>query len=105
MLRYIYTSPSAAATHNTHFLGHNEGLSLQRGLAGLLIITPRRKVSVLGLVTKSILKNMHLATAGRAGTRCLFRAGGRQTCGRYEKKKKNYISKQRISGRSRIRSQ
>lgn len=76
---YTHTPPhSAVAVHNRHFLGHNEGPSLQKGLAWLLIMTSGRKVSVLGLVTKSILKNMHLATAGRVRTRCLFRAGRRQ---------------------------
>lgn len=53
---YIYTLPTAAAMHNRHFLGHNQSRSLRKILARLLIITSSRKVSVLGLVTKSMLK-------------------------------------------------
>lgn len=53
---YIYTSPSAVAMQNRHFLGHNQSPSHQKQLVWLLIITSRRKVLVLGLVTKSILK-------------------------------------------------
>lgn len=52
---YIYTSPSAAAMQNRHFLGHNQSPSNQKQPAWLLIVTSRRKVLVLEL-TKSILK-------------------------------------------------
>lgn len=64
-----HTSSCAAAMHNRHFLGHNQSLSLQKRLAWLLIITSRRKVLVLGLVTKSILKIciwQQLGVLGRA---------------------------------------
>lgn len=65
---YIYAPPSAAAMHNRHFLGHNQSPLLQRRPAWLLIITSRRKVSVLGL-TKSTLKIciwQQLGVLGRA---------------------------------------
>ncbi len=55
--------------HNRHFLGHNQSPLLQKRLAWLLIITLGRKVSVLGLVTKSILKIciwQQLGVLGRA---------------------------------------
>lgn len=66
---YIHTSPSAAAMHNRHFLGHNQSPLLQKRLAWLLIITSMRKVLALGLVTKSILKIciwQQLGVSGRA---------------------------------------
>lgn len=77
----IYTLPTAAAMHNRHFLGHNQSRSLRKILARLLIITSRRKVSVLGLVTKSMLKIFiwqQLGELGRAACSEL-REGTRMT--------------------------
>lgn len=72
---YIYTSPSAAAMQNRHFLGHNQSPSHQKQLAWLLIITSRRKVLVLGLCDQKHPENVHLATGGRVRTGHPLRAG------------------------------
>lgn len=106
VLRYIYTSP-LCCSHAQHTLSRPQrGLvAAEKGLARLLIITSRRKVSVLGLVTKSILKICIWQQLGVLGHAACSEQEGARHVAASEEKKKNYISKQRLSGRSGICSQ